>query len=133
MKRASNILLRVGMILGFVCGGLLLLSSLVFIIYGVSPVIREMLIELYNSGDVNTDLPNAESFATFFQTFFLTIGIIYVGLGVVCISSAIVNSITLREPTKSHYLACIILGAISTEISLVGGILGFVALNRENR
>ena len=133
MKRASNILLKVGMILGFVCGGLLLLGSLLFIIYGVSPVIREMLIELYNSGSINSDLPDAESFAAFFQKFFLSFGLVYIALGVACIADAVVCSISLRQPSKGHYLACIILGAFSTELSLVGGILGLISLNRENR
>ena len=133
MKKLSSTFLKVGMIIGFILAGVFLVSSLFFIVLGVSDVTREMLIEAYNSGDIQTDLPDAEAFATFVQIYLITFGVAFIYLGAMSLVDAIVASLTLRQPSKGKYIACIVLGAMCIEFLILGGIFGLIALKRENQ
>ena len=131
MKKASNILIRIGMILSAVAAGLLLVSAIAFIICGTSQSIRQMLIDGYYDGSFNTDIDDADQFAMIIQLMLVFYGVFFIIFGGLCLASSIVSSMTLRNPSKGRLIACIIFGAMSTELSLIGGILGLVALNRE--
>ena len=133
MKKLSSTFLKVGMIIGFILAGIFLLAALICLMTGLSDVTRAMLIEAYNNGEINTDLPDAEAFATFVQIYLITFAVVFIYLGAMSLVDAIVASLTLRQPSKGKYIACIVLGAMCIEFLILGGIFGLIALKRENQ
>lgn len=132
MKRISNTMLRVGMILSIVCGALLIFCSPFLITTGVSPRIHEMLAEAVRNGDINSEYA-PDIAAGVVQTILLTYGIFCLVCGGLCIAAAIVDSKTLKEPTRGRYIACIVLGTMSTGFAIAGGVLGLIADSRQRR
>ena len=132
MRRTSNTLLRVGMIVSTVFAALVLISAVTLIVLGVLPGVHEALVEYYNSGDVHTSISNAETFAIIFQSMLLAAGISTAIYGALCVVDAIIASMTLRNPTKNGCILCIVFGALSTGVTIVGGIFGLIAESKEN-
>ncbi len=132
MKRISNTMLRVGMILCIVCGALLLFMTPFLIATGVSPRIHDMIVEAVESGNVNSDYA-PEVAATIVQSVSLSCGIVLLIYGALCVAAAIVNSKTLREASRGRYIACIVLGTMTTGFAMAGGILGLIADARIRR
>lgn len=131
MKRASDILLKISYIFGLVMGILLLVSFVPTICIAFLPEAREAFIQvLENNGADFGDDP--EAIALIVQLSIVCYSLVFVFLGTLCIVDAVISKKALNEPSKNRYIACIILGAMSVEFSLIGGILGLVALNREN-
>ena len=126
MRRVSNIMLRIGMILSIICVVLLAISAALLIVVGASPAVREAIITGVNNGDIHSDL-SPEGAAMLVQTMALIYGITCAIFAVVCVISAVVSSQDLREPTKNRHIACIILGAFSTGLATLGGIFGLIA------
>ena len=125
MNRISNVMLRVGMILCIICGALLLFCTPFLITMGVSPRIHEMIAEAVRNGDVNSEYA-PDVAAGVFQGIMLGYGIFCLIYGALCVASAIVSSKTLREPSRGRYIACIVMGCMSTGFSIAGGILGLI-------
>ena len=125
-------MLRIGMILSIICGALLIFASPFLITLGVSPKIHEMIAEAVRNGDVNSDYA-PDVAATVVQAMLLTYGIICVVFGAICVASAAVSSKALRAPSTGRYIACIILGSMSTQFAIAGGILGIIADARIRR
>ena len=125
MNRISNTMLRIGMILCIICGAILLFCMPFLITMGVSPHIHEMIAEAVRNGDVNSDYA-PDVAAGVFQGIMLGYGIFCLIYGALCVASAIVSSKTLREPSRGRYIACIVMGCMSTGFSIAGGILGLI-------
>ena len=132
MRRVSNIMLRIGMILSIVCTVLLVISAASLIVVGVSGAVREAIINGVNNGDIRSDL-SPEGAAMLVQSMALSGGITCAIFAIICVISAVVSSQDLREPTKNRHIACIILGAFSTGLATLGGIFGLIADGQENR
>lgn len=136
MLKASRALLRVATILGTVLGALILACVPVCFVIGCSTTIRDMLVEATKDGTVtihsDADL-GAEEIVLIFQIMFIILGVTLLLIGVAFVINAIIASKTRREPTRGRYIACIVTGALSTDFSLVAGILGLVNLGREER
>ena len=132
MGKISNTMLKIGMILSIVCSAILLFTSPFLITIGVSPHIREMIIEGVKNGDINSDYA-PEIAAAIVQGLALGAGITYVLLGALCVADAIVASLTLKEPSRGRYIACIVLGTMSTNFTIAGGILGLIYSARVER
>ena len=132
MERASRILIKVGMIVSIVYAAIMLFSSPFMIVMGVSSHIHDMIVDGVSNGEIYSDL-SPEQAAIVVQATLLSLGIMFIIFGLVGLIDAIIASKTLREPSKNRYIACIILGALSTELTLVGGILGLISLSRKNR
>ena len=125
-------MLRVGMILCIVCGALLLFMTPFLIATGVSPRIHDMIVEAVNSGEVNSDYA-PEVAATIVQSMLLSCGIVLLIYGALCVAAAIVDSKALKETSRGRYIACIVLGAMTTGFAMAGGILGLIADARIRR
>ena len=132
MRRVSNIMLRIGMILSIICTVLLVISAASLIVVGVSSAVREAIIDGVNNGDIRSDL-SPEGAAALVQGMSLAGGITCAIFSIICVISAVVSSQDLREPTKNRHIACIILGAFSTGLATLGGIFGLIADGQENR
>lgn len=131
MKKASNILLKIAHIFSLVMGILLLISFVPMICVAFLPQVRESFIQVFvNNGVDFGDDP--EIAATVAQILMISYALIFVFLGAMCIVNAAICKNTINAPTKGRYIACIILGAMSTDISVIGGILGLIALSKEN-
>lgn len=132
MRRVSNIMLRIGMILSIICTVLLVISAATLIVVGVSPAVRQLIIDGVNNGDIHSDL-SPEGAAVLVQSMALSYGITCAILAIVCVISAVISSQDLREPTKNRHIACIILGAFSTGLATLGGIFGLIADSQDRR
>lgn len=125
MNRISNTMLRIGMILCIICGAMLIFCTPFLITVGVSPRIHQMIVEAVENGSVDSDYA-PEIAAGIVQGVMLGTGIFCLIYGALCIAAAIVSSKTLKEPTRGRYIACIVLGCMSTGFAIVGGILGLI-------
>lgn len=130
MKRASDILLKITYILGLVCGIILLVSFIPTMCIAFVPEAREALIENFENNGVDFG-DDPEVLATVAQVMIICYSLTFAIIGVMAIVDAVVAKRTMQNPSKGGYIACIILGAFSTNTSIVGGILGLIALNRE--
>ena len=133
MLKASNALLKAAMIVGTIVGAIVLATVPFFFVIGFSPVIRDMLIEAMKQGEINVqgDATPYELGALIIQVSFVVLAFSMLIVGGMCVANAIIASRTRREPTRGLYIACIVTGAMSTDFSLVAGILGLINLNRE--
>ena len=135
MLKSCRVLLRVATILGTICGALILACVPAFFIIGFSSTIRDMLVEAMNDGTITVnanDLPY-EKVAIVFQAMFVFLGFVLLIIGAMCVINAIIASKTRNEPTRKRYIACIVTGALTTDFSLVAGILGLICLNKQER
>ena len=132
MKKASNILLKIAHIFGLVMGILLLISFIPMILVACMPEVRDAVIQMMqeNGAEFGDD---TEYIVTLYQVMIVVYSMLFVYLGIMCIVDAAIASKAMTEPSRGRYIACIILGAMSTDFSLVGGILGLIALNKENK
>ena len=94
------------------------------------PEAREALIENFENNGVDFG-DDPEVLATVAQVMIICYSLTFAIIGVMAIVDAVVAKRTMQNPSKGGYIACIILGAFSTNTSIVGGILGLIALNRE--
>ena len=94
-----------------------------------------MLITAIDDGTItvegNLASGDAASIATILQVMFVILAFVFVILGVCCLINAIICSKTRSNPTRKFYIACIVTGALSTDLSIVGGILGLIVLNKQ--
>lgn len=123
------------MIVGTVFGALILACVPVFFVLGFSSTIRDMIVSAMEDGTITVtgdDLPY-EKLVILLQVMFIILGFTLLTIGVCCVVNAIIASKTRREPTRGRYVACIVTGALSTDFSLVAGILGLICLAREER
>ena len=118
-------MLRIGMILCIICGAMLIFCTPFLITVGVSPRIHQMIAEAVRNGDVNSEYA-PDVAAGVFQGIMLGYGIFCLIYGALCVASAIVSSKTLREPSRGRYIACIVMGCMSTGFSIAGGVLGLI-------
>ena len=125
MNRISNVMLRVGMILCIICAVTLLFCTPFLITMGVSPRIHQMIVEAVENGSVDSDYA-PEIAAGIVQGVMLATGIFSLIYGALCVATAVVSSKTLREPTRGRYIACIVLGCMSTGFAIAGGVLGLI-------
>ena len=125
-------MLRIGMILCIICGALLIFMTPFFITCGVSSQIRQMIIDGVSSGDINSEYA-PEVAATIVQAFMLSFGIFTLIYGALCVAAAIVDSKALKDTSRGRYIACIVLGAMTTGFAMAGGILGLIADARIRR
>jgi len=132
MNRISHTMLKVGMILSVVCGALILFTSPFFITIGVSSRIHDMIVQEVEAGNVNSTYA-PEVTAQVVQATFLALGILFIILGAVCVADAIVASLTMKAPSRGRYIACIVLGFLSTEFTIAGGVLGLIYQARVRR
>ena len=133
MLKASRSLLRVAAIVGTVCGALILACVPAFFIIGFSSTIRDMLVEAMKDGTVTFHDTSAsyETLVFIIQGIFVSLGFTLLIIGVMCVVNAIIATRTRNEPTRGRYIACIVTGALSTDFSLIAGILGLICLARE--
>lgn len=125
MKKASQILL-------IVCGVLSVVAALDYVVGGIlllvlSQVIREAFEELRAEEDV------LSYFVNFVYTFYTFSIIICFLFSFLCIFYSVLCFIAPSSNSKALYIALIAFGAILSRVGLVGAILGFISVSREER
>lgn len=107
MRKVSDTFLFVATILSYISAGIYLSCSLIFfIIFGVY---RE---------DIALNIV------------MITLGSVFIVLGSLCIFYGMFLKVVRENKTKNLFIAAIVLGAIMSEIGLVGAILGLIANSR---
>ena len=134
MQKASRILLLVATIVSTVVGALLLACVPALFVLGVSPTIANMLRDAINSGEIKND-PNVpvDTAILILQIVFIVTAVVLLTIGVCAVITAIISSKTRKNPTRGLYIACIVTGALSTDFSIVAGILGLITLSKQER
>ena len=134
MQKASRILLLVATIVSTVVGALLLACVPALFVLGVSPTIANMLRDAINSGEIKND-PNVpvDTAILILQIVFIVTAVVLLTIGVCAVINAIISSKTRKNPTRGLYIACIVTGALSTDFSIVAGILGLITLSKQER
>ena len=134
MQKASRILLLVATIVSTVVGALLLACVPALFVLGVSPAIANMLRDAINSGEIKND-PNVpvDTAILILQIVFIVTAVVLLTIGVCAVINAIISSKTRKNPTRGLYIACIVTGALSTDFSIVAGILGLITLSKQER
>lgn len=133
MKKASNIILLISAIMGFVLMGIFLISAITFAIF-TSPSFSSYIIEGINNGTIDTTASSPEETANIVRIVFTILSGVYIYLAIFSLISAIISINARNKETNSVYIACIVLGIISgNEIALVGSILGLISNNKEQQ
>ena len=131
MKRASFILIKVGMILSFVAGGLILVYGLIITVGGQT--IRNLFDEASAQGNASSS-ESAEMAYHVVMGLYTFLGIYLLVLGGLSLANGFICKSVRSNPTRSGYIICIVFGFLSLCIvNSVGGILGICALNQEER
>lgn len=133
MKKASRVLLKIAHIYGLIMGIYCLLVSLVWIVISLNPVMRDAIVQSLEENGVDFGELSPEQIVLLFQLIIASSAVAFVYLGVISIVDAVVSRKALNNPTRGRLIACMILGAMSTDFSFVGGMLGIFSLAKENR
>lgn len=133
MKKASFILLKISGIIAIVCAIIFAIDLPIAFAIGFSRVIHEMLVDAYNDGYINAPFGDftGESFATTVQTILVVAGFVLLIETAICVVAYIISSKARKEATRGLLIAAIILGPFTISTMTVGGILGLIALNKE--
>jgi hypothetical protein len=134
MRKASKIILIVGGIITIVTSLVLLGVGFIFKDMGTSESYYNYTVEALKNGNLHSSFPGTpEEQATQVQLMYMiyfsvlmyfAIAGVIAGTYAICINSS---------KNKALFIVDIILGALSiTAVLIVGGILGLVALNRQN-
>ncbi len=127
MKRAANILFLIGAILSIVAAASYFICSIVFIVLGTSPALREAIIESINSGQATTTFPSAEEAATFMQATFVATGIVMFIPALCAIPSAIFAFKARNSDKKVFFILNIVFGVLSSAtVNVVGAIFALI-------
>ena len=129
MQKASNILLKIGYIISIVYIPVCLLGFMVFLIVAINPDIKDALYTSYQ----DSGFSNPEGLVEFIFSLLFASAISMLFLGAFCIVNAVVNNKAMKYPSKTNYVLCIVFGFLSITVSAVGGILGLIAFNRQNK
>lgn len=130
MKKASNIVLLVGAITGFVAAGALFIASIVMIILS-TPLFTNFVRESIENGTASTDFPSADAAVMFMTALFISLAVTFIIVGVLGIIASSFALKARRECRKGLYIACMVLGILANEVILVGSIFGLISYRPE--
>ena len=133
MKRLSRTFLNVGIVISWIAVGVLAFTGLVCIIAGVLPPIHDAIRTGIENGNVQSDFPDADTAIAFYIAVMVTSGVVCLMFIPLPIINAVLSKKALTNPTRGLYISCMIFGSINSKFTLAGGILGMIALARENR
>lgn len=132
MKKAANVLYTIGYILCIVTAVCLLSPTPVLIVIGFSPSINKSIVEAVEQYASSSLAEHAQLFANLLQTYFILASIIFVLIGLACVVNAIVVQRAKKEQTRALYIATIVLGAFTVNITVLAGIFSLITDNKEN-
>lgn len=129
MKKASQILLLVGMILSFVLACVYLLCGVAFIICGL-PFMQPYIEEAIKAGKIDTSfVGTVEECAAYIRYVFISTGAAFMVFVPLAIANGVIASIGRKKQTKVFYIMNIVFGILSgTEVNAVGGVFGLFTL-----
>ena len=130
MKKASDIVLLVGAIMGFVTAGALFIASIVMIFLS-TPLFTDFVRESIENGTATTDFPSADSAVVFMTALFISLAVTFILAGVLSIIASAQALKARKEGRKGLYIACLVLGILSNEVVLVGSIFGLISNKEE--
>lgn len=131
MRKLSNTFLTVNMIFGFVFLALFVgLAMMMFVFASLKDVIMEGI----QNGSIHTNSDDPETALLIAQSVLISVGVTFLIFGMLCLPSAIVSASARNSKSKGKFIAAIVLSALSlTYFGVAGGVIGILAINRENR
>ena len=132
MRVASNVLLKLGRIFSIICAVMFLVCVPIFLTVFLLPDFHDQFIAYLQSIGIDGD-GSAEALSIILMVYVVAIVVILVIAAVLMFIAASFCSKALHTPSKGRYIACIIIGAMSMNLVLIGGIFGLIAQSREDR
>ena len=134
MKRLSKTFLRVGGIIDFVIAGSFFIAVIVFAILA-SPLFTDVLVKGIEDGNITSSIEVTPEQAAFgIQLVFLGLAVGFSFVVACAVVAAIFSFKAVNNYTKGMLITNIVLGScIGSGFSTAAGILGVIALARENR
>ena len=127
MKKAANVLYIVGFWLCLACAIFLLAPSPVLFVLGVSSKINGMVVEaIQQYAQDQSVISNAQLFANLMQVGFIVLSVLFILIGLACVVNAIVVSRARKEQTRGLYIATIVLGAFTVNVTILAGIFSLI-------
>ena len=126
MRRASQVLFKVGKILSIIELVAYLICVVVYFVLGGSVALIQQGLE---DGSIKTDVQGSpEEVAIALAAIFIVLAVVFLFLGAFSIVNIVLTSKALKNPTKGICIANIVFGIISgAEVNAVGGFLGVFA------
>ena len=132
MKKAANVLYTVGYVLCIVTAVCLLSPTPVLIVLGFSHSINKSIVEAVEQYAPASLAEHAQLFATLLQAGFILTSILFVLVGLACVVNAIVTQRAKKEQTHGLYIATIVLGAFTVNITVLAGIFSLISEKNED-
>ena len=130
MRKASNIVLLIGAILGFVAAGSLFLCAIMFILLS-TPLFTDFVREGIESGTFKSDMPDTETVVAMVTAIFIVMAVLMVIIAVLSILSSVFALKARREGRKGLYITSLVFGILASEVILVGSIFGLISCRNE--
>lgn len=138
MKRASRIMMTVGIVLSYVGMASLILCGIAFLVCSLPPVIaaiRDAVVEGVKNGTIHSDLTPEQAgdlVMGLWLGYFVTGTVLCFIFAVIYLLTGIFTAKAKREEQKKGYIITIVFGALSGLYFLIAaGILGIIAKNKE--
>ena len=134
MKRASNILFKVGIAVQFVLMGTFISLGLFFLLF-TSPGMRDIIIQGLEEGWIETTMEGTpEEIAAAVQMVYGALAAVFIPIAILALVSALLCIKAVKRPSRGVYIANIIFGALTDSgLPIVGAILGLITLSQEEK
>ena len=127
MKKAKEILLLIGGILSIIAVVGIIVAGIVLIILG-SPSFANFLQEAVENGSIKTDFADLDAL----RLFLTLMGTFVLFTATLPCACAIVSFIAKDKESKALYIACIVLGLLtSMYLTVIGGIIGILDTDKD--
>ena len=124
MKKASDIVLLVSGIVGFVAAGCLFITAVMFTIFSL-PFFTDIVRSGIEQGTINTDFDNIDAAMVFVISTFISCAVCFYFVSIIMIVASCIFLKARKQGTRGLYITSIVFGAISgLEGGVVGGIFG---------
>ena len=131
MRKASDIVLLVSAIVGFVAAASLLITAVMFTIFSL-PFFSNYIREGIEQGTINTDFDNVDAAVIFVTSTFIACAVCFYFITILMVIASALSLKARKEGTKTLYITAIVFGAISgLEGAVVGGIFGLFGSKNE--
>ena len=133
MKKASDIVLLVSAILGFVTAGIMFLCAIMFTIFSM-PFFTDFIKEGIENGSIHTTAENTDAAIIIARVTFISCAVCFFIIVILMIIASAICLKARKQHTKGLFITAIVFGAISgLESAIVGGIFGLIGTRNERQ
>ena len=133
MRKASDIVLLIGMILGFVATGILFIVSILFFVFGSQVGLDLLHAAMEESGQAFTEEETQIADIVWVASFIST-GVVLILVAIFSCLSAVFALMARSNPKKGNYIVALVFGVLGgNEAVLVGSIFGLISCKDDKK